>query len=208
MFWFMLTCYRYDQALAAVLAIEHYLEGPGQVFSNIGDRHQRVLKELSQYHPEVSTLDKYVWLDSNPSERFASFLPPIIRTIVCAWWLYIIPARESDKGKLNIRLIEPAHHHPLYVYGDNVVCVWLSYSNAVLTFRKDIRKSWRLTKRFLTAMFLWRINAQGIAKKYKEESYRHSKMEAWLRLLQAESSREVLQGEKFAKAAKHCEAAE
>ena len=75
----------------------------------------------------------------------------------------------------------------MFVYGDNVVCVWLRYSNAVLTFRKDIRKSWRLTGRFLTAMFLWRINARSIAKKYKEESYRHSKLEAWLRLLQAES---------------------
>lgn len=187
LFWFMLTTYRYDHVLAAILALEDYLEGPDVIFRNISSRHKRVKQQLAEVSPRTLDRNAYSSITGNPSERFAPFIPHLLRQAACAWWSYIMPDRQMNRLEMeSLPPIFTDRHHWLYVYGQHAVKVLSRHSKEVHLYQKRRNLAWKLTIRFLRVMRKWKLSAEEISDIYAERSKNYSTFEEWKRLISDE----------------------
>jgi len=179
-FWNAIKAFRYDEALATCLAIEHYILGPEIIFSGLTKRHREVLAALASVTAPKISLSNLQRVDSSPRETLPSWLPSFLKDALCIYWTFIhgLPGN----GDFSSARAKTIHYDRLswpWTYGERGVVVHDPHERENRLYQRDSRTAWKLAGRFLKAMHEWRRNEARVRKAYAESASTFSTWESW-----------------------------
>lgn len=189
-FWNAIKAFRYDEALATCLALEHYLLGPDQIFSGIVARHRALLDQLAPF--TASTLDRTHGraVETQPPEKLHPQLPGFIKDALCIYWTFIHGLKDDGLfSPESAKVIQQQHHSWPWTYGELGVVVNDPHEGEYRLYRRDARTAWRLARRFRRVMRDWRRNDARLRKAYADAAPVFSTWKSWETILSREIPR-------------------
>lgn len=179
-FWNAIKAFRYDEALATCLAIEHYLLGPEQLFEGLSGRHKEVLAALEPIAAPKVSLSYPRRADPSPRETLPPHLPSLLKNALCIYWSFIHGI--FGNGDLSAETAKTIYNNHLswpWTYGERGVVVHDPYEGEYRLYLRDSRMAWRLARRFLRTMREWRRNESRLREAYAAAAPRLSTWENW-----------------------------
>lgn len=189
-FWNALKAFRYDEALATCLAIEHYLLGPEKLFDALPERHKSLLAALAPVAAPKLSLACAQRPDPAPRETLPPRMPSFLKDALCIYWSFI-HGLVGD-GDFSAATAKTIYHDRLswpWTYGERGVVVHDPHEGEYHLYKRDSRMAWALALRFLRAMRAWRRNARRLREAYAEAAPAYSSWESWETILGREIPR-------------------
>lgn len=189
-FWNAIKAFRYDEALATCLAIEHYLLGPEKLFEGLPDRHRGLLAALAPLTAPKLELARAQRPDPAPRETLPPRMPSFFKDALCIYWNFIHGL--GGNGAFSATKAKTIYHDRLswpWTYGERGVVVHDPHEGDYRLYQRDSRMAWTLARRFLRAMRMWRQNATRLREAYAASAPAFSTWESWETILGREIPR-------------------
>ena len=190
-FWYYITVYQYDTALALCMATEHYCQGPATIFGNPRGRHAAVLAEITDLTRPLSPIDRQDVGRGNqcprvgepPASRTKPWLPLVITFFCNVYWNLFGHALCAERegpalqavldGQLGWKLF---HRFP-------VVLVDLPGTGASTVLRHDAATARTLTLRMVRSSIFHAVRLQRLHTAYKTAAAHYTTVEFWKDLI-------------------------
>ncbi len=189
-FWNAIKAFRYDEALATCLAIEHYLQGPEKLFEGLPERHKGLLAALAPVTAPKLSLSHAPRPDPAPRETLPSGMPSLLKDALSIYWNFIHGL--AGNGDFSAATAKTIYHDRLswpWTYGERGVVVHDPHEGEYRLYKRDSRMAWALARRFRRAMRAWRSSAMRLRDAYAESAPAYTTWESWETILGREIPR-------------------
>lgn len=176
LFWLHLARYRFDHALAVILALETFSEGPNNIFYNARLVDGKMRAEVGALQPAI------VVADGGGTQRDLTVLVKPMRwklAVLAASCFWVLVRARNRRFSGDIAKVELAHGRWFFLHGRVGLNVYNPFTQKVTELRANAKLARRLTRRMLGATWIaWR-KRRSLEVGYRLAARRVTSLEAW-----------------------------